>query len=405
MQKKFTSFLILAVIFVNMFAVSAFAEAAPSVTVGNATGETGTTVEIPVILENNKGFSSLGIEIGYDKTALRLTNVVASTGTGATFTKAQDFTVNPYNMGWDSATNTNFNGTLATLTFEIIANVNGDYPVTVDYYKGRNGNYVDGNNVNYDENFDPLELTYTSGKITVTGNDEPVTEAPSVTVGNATGKKGDIIEIPVVLENNKGFSSLGIEIGYDKTVLRLTNVVANTGTGATFTKAQDFTVNPYNMGWDSATNTNFNGTLATLTFEIIANVNGDYPVTVDYYKGRNGIYIDGNNVNYDENFEPLGLEYVSGNVRVQKVSSGGSGGSMSVSGISFSVSLDGDTSTGTVWAAIYDSNGKLNAVMQYQAADTVNVVFDVGVTGAYVKIMWWNDNMQPMCEAQTIPLQ
>lgn len=78
---------------------------------------------------------------------------------------------------------------------------------------------------------------------------------------------------------------------------------------------------------------------------------------------------------------------------------------MSVSGISFSVSLDGDTSTGTVWAAIYDSNGKLNAVKQYQAADTVNVVFDVGVTGAYVKIMWWNDNMQPMCEAQTIPLQ
>lgn len=405
MQKKITSFLILAVIFVNMFAVSAFAEAAPSVTVGNDTGETGTTVEIPVILANNKGFSSLGIEIGYDEKALSLENVVASSSVGATFTKAQAFTVNPYNMSWDSAVNTTFNGTLVTLTFRILTNVNGDYPVTVDYYKGRNGNYVDGNNVNYDENFDPLGLTYTSGKVTVTGNDYPVTVGPSITIGNATGKKGDTVEIPVILENNTGFSSLGIEIGYDEKVLSLTNVVANSNTGATFTKAQDFTVKPYNMSWDSASNTTFNGTLATLTFEIISNNAGTYPITVDYYKGRNGNYIDGNNVNYDENFEPLGLEYVSGDVRVIKVSGGGSGGSMSVSGISFSVSLDGDTSTGTVWAAIYDSNGKLNAIKQYPAADTVNVVFDVGVTGAYVKIMWWNDNMQPMCEAQTIPLQ
>ena len=404
MQKKITSFLILAVIFVNMFAVSAFAEAAPSVTVGSATGETGTTVEIPVVLSNNTGFSSLGLEIAYDETALTLTNVVASSSTGATFTKAQAFTVNPYNMSWDSASNTTFNGTLVTLTFEIIATVNGDYPVSVDYYKGRNGNYVDGNNVNYDENFEPLGLEYVSGKVTVTGNDDPVTESPSITVGTATGKKGDTVEIPVVLANNTGFSSLGIEIGYDETVLSLTNVVASSSTGATFTKAQDFTVNPYNMSWDSASNTTFNGTLATLTFEIISNNAGTYPITVDYYKGRNGNYVDGNNVNYDENFEPLGLEYVSGDVRVVKVSSGG-GGSMSVSGISFSVSLDGDTSIGTVWAAIYDSNGRLNAIKQYPAADTVNVVFDVGVTGAYVKIMWWNDNMQPMCEAQTIPLQ
>jgi len=404
MQKKIISFFILAVIFVNIFAVSAFAEAAPTVTVGTETGETGTSVEIPIVLSGNTGFSSLGIEIGYDETALTLTNVAASSSTGATFTKAQELTTNPYNMSWDCASNSTFNGTLVTLTFEIISTVNGDYPITVDYYKGRNGNYVDGNNVNYDENFEPLGLEYVSGKVTVTGNDDPVTESTSITVGNAVGKKGDTIEIPVVLENNAGFSNLGIEIGYDETVLSLTNVVANSSTGATFTKAQDFTVNPYNMSWDSASNTTFNGTLATLTFEIISNNAGTYPITVDYYKGRNGNYVDGNNVNYDENFEPLGLEYIGGNVQVIKVASGG-GGSISVSGISFSVALDGDTSIGTVWAAIYDSSGKLNAIKQYLAADTVNVVFDVGVTGSYVKIMWWNDNMQPICEAQTIPLQ
>lgn len=82
----------------------------------------------------------------------------------------------------------------------------------------------------------------------------------------------------------------------------------------------------------------------------------------------------------------------------------GGGGSIAVSGISFKVSLGGDTSVGTVYAAIYDSKGKLNAVKQYPAADTVPVAFDAGTTGAYVKIMWWNE-MLPMCESQIIPLQ
>ena len=401
MQRKLISLLILAFLFVNMLAVPAFAGAAPSVSVVCATGEKGTTVEIPVVLSGNTGFSNLGIEIGYDNTALKLVNVVSDSGVGATFTKAQSFAVNPYNMSWDSASNTGYNGTLATLTFEIISNVNGNYPVTVDYYKGRNGNYVDGNNVNYDENFDSLGLTYISGSVIVTGNDEPAVEKPLVTVGNANGKKGDTIEIPVTLSGNTGFSNLAIEIGYDDTVMSLTNAVVNTSIGATFTKAQYYTANPYNMSWDSASDVSFNGTLVTLTFEITGNVSGDYPVTVDYYKGRNGNYIDGNNVNYNENFEPLDLGYVSGSVAIAK----SAGGSMSVSGLSFTVTLDGDTSTGAVYAAIYDSEENIIALKKYDAADTVRVEFDAGTTGAYVKIMWWNDSLQPMCESQIISLQ
>lgn len=95
-------------------------------------------------------------------------------------------------------------------------------------------------------------------------------------------------------------------------------------------------------------------------------------------------------------------DYITINVIPENTSS--SGGSMSVSGISFRVSLDGDTSVGTVYAAIYDSKGKLNAVKQYPAADIVPVAFDVDTTGAYVKIMWWNE-MFPMCESQIISLQ
>ena len=226
--------------------------------------------------------------------------------------------------------------------------------------------------------------------------------APIVTVGNAEAGKGEEIEIPVTLSGNTGFADMGIEIGYNSDVMTLTKVTPNSSVGGTFTPAQNNSVNPFNMGWSNTANITYNGVLAILTFKIADNAAGGvYPVTVDYYKGRNGNYTDGDDVNYDENFDSLGLKYVNGSIMVK--SSGG--GSMVVGGISFNVKLAGDTSIGGVYAAIYDASGKLKNLKQYPAADSVNVEFDAGTTGAYVKIMWWDDDRQPMCEAQTIPLQ
>ena len=79
--------------------------------------------------------------------------------------------------------------------------------------------------------------------------------------------------------------------------------------------------------------------------------------------------------------------------------------SMDAGGISFWLTLNGNTNTGTVYAGMYDTNGTLNHIVQYPASKIVNVVFEKGMTGAYVKIMWWNDNFVPMCPPQTIPLQ
>ena len=229
--------------------------------------------------------------------------------------------------------------------------------------------------------------------------------APTVAVGKAEASKGDTIEIPIILSGNSGFADMGIEIGYNSDIMTLIKVVPNSDVGCTFTPAQTYSVNPYNMGWSNTVNITYNGTLATLTFKIADNAaSGTYPITVDYYKGRNGNYADGDDVNYNENLEPLGLTYANGSITV-KSSGGSSSGSMVVSGISFSVKLSGDTGVGNVYAAIYDTNGKLKNLKQYPAADIVKIEFDAGITGAYVKIMWWDDNMKPMCEAQTIPLQ
>ena len=76
---------------------------------------------------------------------------------------------------------------------------------------------------------------------------------------------------------------------------------------------------------------------------------------------------------------------------------------ISVDSDTLTVTLDGNTSIGTVYAAMYDVDGKLIGFKQYPASETVDVESD-DTEGSYIKIMWWHGDMQPMCEAETISL-
>ncbi|MDD6564613.1 MAG: leucine-rich repeat protein [Clostridiales bacterium] len=167
---------------------------------------------------------------------------------------------------------------------------------------------------------------------TVTVTEKVIDEnAPKITITDIKTMPGKEIQVTVDLANNTGFASLGIEVGYNSDIMTLTNVTSNTGVGGTFTKAQYLTVNPFNMGWDSASNITYNGNLATLTFTVGEDApDGIYPITLDYYKGVKGNYVDGDNINYDENFEAVGFVYISGNVIVASYIPGDINGDESV---------------------------------------------------------------------------
>ena len=75
---------------------------------------------------------------------------------------------------------------------------------------------------------------------------------------------------------------------------------------------------------------------------------------------------------------------------------------MAVAPDTLTVTLSGDTSIGNVYAVMRDADGKMVEVKQYPAAETINVEFVNDLEGKYVKLMWWNENMRPMCEAETI---
>ncbi len=152
---------------------------------------------------------------------------------------------------------------------------------------------------------------------TATPTTSPTTDSATVKVSSTTAAAGKTVDVTVDISENKGFANLGLQVGYDTSALTLKSVSNNTSVGATYTGAQSITANPYNMGWDSTDNVTYNGTLATLTFQVNDNVADDtYPITVSYYKGIGGDYTDGEDVNYDADFKSLNLNYVNGAITV-----------------------------------------------------------------------------------------
>ena len=330
MFKKIIS-LILAICLLNTGTCVVSADIGPVASLSRAYGNAGEIVEIDLKIDDCDGFANLGFELEYDRSVLRLLKVENNTNVGAVCTPAQTYDTYPYNIGWDSTENVYFNGTLATFVFEILKNAPaGEHYISLSHYKGRKGDYIDGIAVNYDENDNPLNFTYNSGCVVVRknitpstpgggggGSNEPAKDETTAFLSNISGYQGDLVEVNLTLKNNTGFANLGLEILYDKDVLALMEVKNNTNVGAVCTTAQTIDTLPYNISWDSTQNINFNGVLATFVFKVSEGASiGKHNISLDYYKGRKGDYIDGVAVNYDENDNPLDLVYKSSYVEV-----------------------------------------------------------------------------------------
>lgn len=275
--------------------------------------------------------------------------------------------------------------------------------------------------IDYNSFMEDYPITYEY--ITSMPDTKPNTGAVSVSIANVSGKPGGIVEVDVVLSGNKGFASLGIEIGYDEKILTLKNVITNSQVDAMVTAAQYITANPYNMQWDNSSSggSSFNGTIATLEFEINANAPvGETPITVSYYKGRNGNYTDGESVNYDAEYHSLNLSYVNGKVTVSdgaaptptplptpaptptptpEPQADITNVKLTDNDGKLKITAQGENipEYASVYAALYKDDMLLSVKkMNELEAEFDNCDFD------YVKVFCWNiKNMQPLCKAYT----
>ena len=229
---------------------------------------------------------------------------------------------------------------------------------------------------------------------------------PRVSVQTVSATAGDEVSVTVTLSGNTGFSDLSIELDYDPAILKLVQAEQEALTSnCRQSQSQHLTDRPYSLIWVSGTSLcKANGTLATLTFRISEDApSGDTPVSVSFYKGRQGNNEDGVNVNYqmdaNENQTPLGLTYASGSVNVKAMPD-----------TEVTVSLGGGRQaalsarhpmTGQIYIASYTSEGRMLGVSIQDAAGTVSAAPASGA--AYVRLMWL-DGCRPVCASQQITL-
>ena len=173
MTRKITACLLAALVLLTMTS-GTMAKESPNVSVQSVSAGPGDTVAVAVKLSDNTGFIDISLEIEYDAAALQLVKVEQNTAVGGNFTTSEHLFQQPYVLNWVATSNNTFNGTLAVLYFQISVEAVGKYPITISYYKGMNGDYIDGDDVNYNQDFEPLHLTYSAGKITV---EEPETHS------------------------------------------------------------------------------------------------------------------------------------------------------------------------------------------------------------------------------------
>ena len=107
---------------------------APQIVVESKTVSPGSTVDVPVRLENNPGVVAVNLWVGYNSDWLTLTGVKDS-GILGTPHHGGNTTQNPYHLYWHNDTsqdNFSANRTIATLTFQVKEGTPADnYPITI----------------------------------------------------------------------------------------------------------------------------------------------------------------------------------------------------------------------------------------------------------------------------------
>lgn len=123
---------------------------------------------------------------------------------------------------------------------------------------------------------------------------------PTITMGCASGKAGDTVQISVSIQDNPGLIAMRLYVQYDASKLKLLDAQDQGifGTGNAYF-GKDKNANPYTLLWEDALaedNYSANGELALLTFQILDSTSaGDVDITLSLDQGST-INVDVDNV-------------------------------------------------------------------------------------------------------------
>ena len=201
---------------------------------------------------------------------------------------------------------------------------------------------------------------------------------------------GETVEVKLSISGNTGIAGAVLKVSYDSELELLSVTKGDALSELVFTPPAKMTSNPITLLWDGIDSDASNGTLVTLQFKVPIDTEKKYDIKAFYDIG--GIY--------DGAINDLDVDIQNGYIdTTQKPEINVSGDS------SLTISLTSPQEiTGTVYSALYDSEGRVLEAKAYIASATIPAHFDNISAGSYYKVMWWNDELKPFCKAKVIDL-
>lgn len=136
----------------------------------------------------------------------------------------------------------------------------------------------------------------------------------TISASEKTAFPGSTVDVDIMLKNNPGVSSIGLDVGYDKKILSLEKIVYNTEMGGN-TQSSSLSDNPATLLWvNSSANFSKDATFATLTFKVSTNAKDGDVADIKFSFDEDNIY------NLQEN--NVSCQTVDGKITVQTLLAG-----------------------------------------------------------------------------------
>ena len=103
-------------------------------------------------------------------------------------------------------------------------------------------------------------------------------EGTVIKVSKEIAKCGEMVSVSVEIQGNTGFKAYGMTLGYDSAVLELSSITAGEKSATGFFNGN---TNTSIIGYANNATVEGDGVLFTVTFKVLTNVAGEYPVHIE----------------------------------------------------------------------------------------------------------------------------
>ena len=191
----------------------------PQVYTDEITVEAGDTVTVPIKVRNNTGLVGFCLILKYDQDVFTPKTVRSGelTQSGILDDSIETSKNNTFKIIWSNTEDVTEDGILVNVDFEVSEYARGTQSIDISYSQPDT----------FNESWEDVALDCTSAQVIV---EKPqIQDTHLYSEDNLVVDEGEIIEVPIVLGNNKELSDSCFNIQYDQSVFEFENIVASDG--------------------------------------------------------------------------------------------------------------------------------------------------------------------------------